>query len=82
SVAGQLPEPLALVLLAAARGAFVQGLHLVAAISAAIAIAAAIVGVLVLRRVPAGSQADGQPDLDAATATIIALDQQEDRYAA
>jgi DHA2 family multidrug resistance protein-like MFS transporter len=63
-VAAQLPDQLALGLLDIARGAFVQGLHLVAGISAVIAIGTAIVAVLVLWGVPASAQPDEQPDLE------------------
>ena len=64
-VAGQLPDPLGLALLDAARDAFVQGLHLTAAISAAIAIAAAILVVILLRGVPArASEPRGEPEPD------------------
>jgi DHA2 family multidrug resistance protein-like MFS transporter len=63
-VAGQLPDPLGLALLDIARDAFVQGLHLAAAISAAVAIGAAIMAVILLRRVPAGAEPGGQPEPD------------------
>ena len=68
-VAGQLPDPLGPALLAAARDAFVQGLHLAAAISAAIAIGAALLAVILLRRVPARSAAQGEPEPDLPGAT-------------
>jgi DHA2 family multidrug resistance protein-like MFS transporter len=61
-VAGQLPDPLGLALLDIARNAFVQGLHLAAAISAAVAIGAALMAVILLRRVPARSELEPQPD--------------------
>jgi DHA2 family multidrug resistance protein-like MFS transporter len=54
-VAGQLPGPLGLALLDIAREAFVQGLHLAAAISAVVAIGAAVMAVVLLRREPAGA---------------------------
>ena len=81
-VAQQLPDPLRLALLDVARGAFVQGLHLAAGIAAAVAIAAAIMAVTLLRRVPAGSQrpepAEGElNDADSATAELRAFDAQE-----
>ncbi len=63
-VAAQLPDKLGSVLLDVTRDAFVQGLHLAAAISAAVAIVAAAVAVIVLRRVPATPQLEGQPDLE------------------
>jgi glutamine synthetase len=52
-------------LLDIARTAFVHGLHLVAAISIAVAIAAAIIAVVALRRVPAGFGAPGQSGYEA-----------------
>ena len=51
-------------LLEVARSAFVQGLHLVASISAVMVISAAIVAVLVFRGVPISSQRAEQPDLE------------------
>ncbi|MGH2620015.1 MAG: MFS transporter [Anaerolineales bacterium] len=62
SVAGQLPDPLGLALLEIAREAFVRGLHLAAGISAAVAIAAAILAAVMLRRVPARTEPEGQTD--------------------
>jgi DHA2 family multidrug resistance protein-like MFS transporter len=82
SVAAQLPGELGAALLHAARGAFVQGLHLVAVISIAIALAAAIVAVLVFRRLPASSQHQGEADPTAANATVIEFDNQEAENAA
>jgi DHA2 family multidrug resistance protein-like MFS transporter len=61
-VAGQLPDPLGSTLLNIARDAFVRGMHLAAAISAAVAIGAAIMAVILLRRVPARSEIEGQPE--------------------
>jgi DHA2 family multidrug resistance protein-like MFS transporter len=61
-VARQLPDPLGSTLLNIARDAFVHGLHLAAAISAAVAIGAAIMAVILLRRVPARSEFEGQPE--------------------
>jgi DHA2 family multidrug resistance protein-like MFS transporter len=61
-VAGQLPDPLGSTLLNIARDAFVQGMHLAAAISAAVAIGAAIMAVILLRRVPARSELEDQPE--------------------
>jgi DHA2 family multidrug resistance protein-like MFS transporter len=70
-VAEQLPEQIGQALLAIARDAFVQGLHLAAGISAAIAIGAAVMAVTLLRRVPARSEHERPPDLvEADTATI------------
>jgi len=81
-VAGQLPDPLARALLDVTREAFVQGLHLAAAISAIVAIGAAILAVVVLRRVPASSQAEGQQDDDAFEAAISKIDETEAEYVA
>jgi DHA2 family multidrug resistance protein-like MFS transporter len=61
-VAGQLPDLLGLALLDVARAAFVQGLHLAATISAAVAIGAALMAVILLRRVPARSEPEPQPE--------------------
>jgi DHA2 family multidrug resistance protein-like MFS transporter len=56
--AGQLPAELADALLEVTRRGFVQGFHLVAGISVIIALAAAIIAVAMLRRVPAGPGTD------------------------
>jgi MFS transporter, DHA2 family, multidrug resistance protein len=60
----QLPDPLAAELLEAAREAFTQGLQITAVTSAAVLTVLAVVAAIVLRRVPAGSQLEGQPDLE------------------
>jgi len=65
SVAGQLPQGLASAPLAAAREAFTQGLHLTALLSAAVAAAVAVTATVLLRAVPATSQA--QPGEQPAT---------------
>ena len=57
-VAAQLPPQLGAVVLAAAREAFVQGLQLTAALSAAVAVATAVMATVLLRSVPAGAQAE------------------------
>jgi DHA2 family multidrug resistance protein-like MFS transporter len=65
SVAGQLSDPLRLALLEVARDAFVQGLHLVAAISAAVAVGAALMVLLTLRdQRAAQSEAHAHPERD------------------
>lgn len=69
SMAEQLPDPLGLALLDVASDAFVQGLHLAAAISATIAIGTAVMALILLRRVPARFEPEGQSDLAAAGAT-------------
>jgi MFS transporter, DHA2 family, multidrug resistance protein len=70
-VARQLPDQTGLALLTSARDAFVQGLHLAAGISAAIAIGAAVMAVTLLRHVPARSEPESLPDqVEADTATI------------
>jgi DHA2 family multidrug resistance protein-like MFS transporter len=61
-VAGQLPGRLGPELIDAARDAFIQGLHLAAAISAIGAIGLAVFVGLLLRRVRPGSVLEGQPD--------------------
>jgi DHA2 family multidrug resistance protein-like MFS transporter len=63
-VAGQLPDPLGLALLGIAREAFVQGLHLAAVISAAVAVGAALMTVILLRRVPARVDLEPQPEIE------------------
>lgn len=63
-VATQLPNQLGSTLLDVARDAFVQGLHLAAALSAGIALAAAILAIITLRNVPAGTNHEGQPELE------------------
>jgi DHA2 family multidrug resistance protein-like MFS transporter len=73
-VAEQLPGPLGLALLDIARQAFVQGLHLAAAISAAVAIGTALVVVVQLRRVPARVELEGQQHVDTPDATIRRLE--------
>jgi MFS transporter, DHA2 family, multidrug resistance protein len=70
-VAGQLPNQIGLALLASARDAFVQGLHLAAGISAAIAIGAAVMAVTLLRHVPAESEPETPPNLVEAEAATI-----------
>jgi DHA2 family multidrug resistance protein-like MFS transporter len=55
AVAGQLPERLGGALLAAARDAFTQGLHLAAAVSAAASLAFAVLVVVLLRGVRPGA---------------------------
>ncbi|MGH2529969.1 MAG: MFS transporter [Actinomycetota bacterium] len=63
-VAGQLPGRLGPELIDAAREAFIQGLHLTAAISVAGTIGLAIFVAVLLRHVRAGSQAEPQPDFE------------------
>jgi len=70
--AGQLPGPIGLALLDTARDAFVQGLHLTAAISASIAIGAAVMAAVLLRRVPARSEPEEEPDLREVSSATIA----------
>jgi DHA2 family multidrug resistance protein-like MFS transporter len=68
-VAQQLPDAVGLRLLDTAREAFVQGMHLATGISAVIAIGAAIMAVAFLYRVPARSEHERPPELDARGAT-------------
>jgi MFS transporter, DHA2 family, multidrug resistance protein len=56
-VAARLPGDVGAALLAAAREAFIQGLQLTAGLSAAIAVGMAVVATVLLRDVPASSQA-------------------------
>ncbi|MGI8823939.1 MAG: MFS transporter [Acidimicrobiia bacterium] len=55
AVAGELPDRVGTALLDAARDSFVQGLHLAAGISAAIAVAAAVLAWAILRDIRPGS---------------------------
>jgi DHA2 family multidrug resistance protein-like MFS transporter len=76
-VAKQLPDPLGQALLDVARQAFVQGLHLAAAISAAVAIAAAVLVVVVLRRVSAKTEGEAQPEGKPSDGAISRLGKEE-----
>jgi hypothetical protein len=69
------------VLLDVTREAFVQGLHLAAAISAVVAIGAAFLVVAVLWRVPASFQVEREQGIDESDEAIIELDEQEAGYA-
>jgi DHA2 family multidrug resistance protein-like MFS transporter len=62
AAAGQLPDQLGQVLLAAAREAFVQGLHVAFSISAAAAIGVAILAAILLRRLRQSSQPQARLD--------------------
>jgi DHA2 family multidrug resistance protein-like MFS transporter len=73
-VAAQLPGQIGTALLDVARTSFVQGMHTVAGIAAAIAIIAAIVGLTVLRNIPSGSPHEKQPDVEARGDNVIELD--------
>jgi DHA2 family multidrug resistance protein-like MFS transporter len=53
AVAAELPAPLGTMLLEAAQASFVDGLHLVAAVAAIVALAAALLAASLLWRVPA-----------------------------
>jgi DHA2 family multidrug resistance protein-like MFS transporter len=63
AVAARLPDSLGAELLGTARAAFAQSFELAAAICAAVAIATAIVAVIMLRDVPAGSEREGDEQL-------------------
>jgi DHA2 family multidrug resistance protein-like MFS transporter len=65
ALAEQLPDQLGAALVDAARAAFLQGLQLTAAISAAGAIGLAIFVAVVLRHVQTGSGPEGQPEAEA-----------------
>jgi len=82
AVAGQLPGPLGQVLLDTASKAFVQSLHLAAAISAVVAAGAAITIVVLLRRVPAASRVEEEQVADEPASTILVFDVQEVDHAA
>src|SRR6266540_1532533 len=60
-VAGQLPADVGAALLAAAREAFTSGLQVAAAISAAVAVGAAVLATVTLRAVRASSQTQAEP---------------------
>ncbi|MGH2589727.1 MAG: MFS transporter [Actinomycetota bacterium] len=71
-VAGELPGPVGAALVDAARDAFVQGLHLTAAISAVGTIALAVFVALRLRRLGGGSEPEAQaePTQDVESAVV------------
>ncbi len=72
-VAQQLPDPLGSALLDIARDAFVQGLHLATGISATVAIGAAIMVVILLRRVPARAEHQPQPEKEMEPDRVVAV---------
>ncbi|MBA2521570.1 MAG: MFS transporter [Chloroflexia bacterium] len=61
AVAGQLSGPLGATLLTTTREAFLQGLHVVAALGAVVMAGMAVVAALVLRRVNAGAEPTSLP---------------------
>jgi DHA2 family multidrug resistance protein-like MFS transporter len=73
-VAGELSDSLGLALLWAARNAFVQGLHLTAAISAAVAISTAVMVTILLRGVPANSSIDAPEEVREPSAARFEFD--------
>ena len=78
SVAAQLPGELGGPLLDSARTAFVQGMHVVAAISAVVALGAAVVSLVVLRNIPPGSpQEEGEPEHAEAAVLEFELPEEE-----
>jgi hypothetical protein len=81
-VAQHLPAPLGLELLDITRDAFVQALHLVTGIGAAIAIGAAIMVIVFLRHVPARAQHEQALEPDAADAAAIEFSEPEVENAA
>jgi DHA2 family multidrug resistance protein-like MFS transporter len=64
SVAAQMPDQVGAALLDVARGAFVSGLHLVAGISAVVAIGAAVVAVVAFRGVSPNAQSEEVLDFE------------------
>jgi DHA2 family multidrug resistance protein-like MFS transporter len=68
AVASELPPDVAAALLAAARVAFVDGIHIVAAITAVVALAAAIGAAKALWTVPRRAEADDSAETQAAPA--------------
>jgi len=80
-VARQLPGQTGQALLEVARGAFVSGLHVAAAISAGVAVIAAIITVVALRHLPAGAQHAEQQDFDGSEATILQYSEEAENVA-
>jgi DHA2 family multidrug resistance protein-like MFS transporter len=76
-VARQLPGQTGQALLEVARGAFVSGLHVAAAISAGVAVIAAIITVVALRHLPAGAQHEGAQDFDGSEAALLQFSEEE-----
>ena len=72
AAAGQLPDELGADLLSAARDAFSQGLHVVAAISAGVAIGSAVVAAVMLRGAPSSGAAEPEPEVVAEPAVTVA----------
>jgi DHA2 family multidrug resistance protein-like MFS transporter len=72
AAAGQLPDELGAALLSAARDAFSQGLHVVAAISAGVAVGSAVVAAVMLRGAPSSDAAEAEPDVVAEPAVSVA----------
>ncbi len=70
---GQLPDRLGEPLLDTAREAFTQGLHVVAGISAAVAMGGAILAAVLLRGVHTNSAPEGQPDPEQQAGAQVAL---------
>jgi DHA2 family multidrug resistance protein-like MFS transporter len=71
AAAGQLPDELGAALLSAARDAFSHGLHVVAAISAGVAIGSAVVAAVMLRGAPSSDLAETEPGVaEPAVATL------------
>jgi DHA2 family multidrug resistance protein-like MFS transporter len=68
AVADQLPSSLAAELLDGARDAFTQGLQVTAGVSAVVAAATAVLVLVLLRRVPAGSEPE---DADTSAETVV-----------
>jgi DHA2 family multidrug resistance protein-like MFS transporter len=70
AVAGQLPDRLGGPLLDAAREAFTQGMHVVAAVSAAVAVGGAVLAAVLLKGVHTSSEPEGQPDPEQQALTV------------
>jgi DHA2 family multidrug resistance protein-like MFS transporter len=64
-VAAQLPGEVGSVLLEVARRAFVDGMVLVAIVSAVVAVAVAVLAVTILRNTASGAEADVAPEVEA-----------------
>jgi MFS transporter, DHA2 family, multidrug resistance protein len=75
--AEQLPDPLGGTLLEVARAAFVESLHVAAAISTAVALVAAIVAIVALRHISADAQHAEQPHAGVADTTAREISKHE-----
>jgi DHA2 family multidrug resistance protein-like MFS transporter len=80
--AGRLPDALRATLLDSSRAAFARSFEMTAAICAVVAIATAVVAMVMLRRVPTGSQPEGRARLEPAGAVADHVTRREPSHAA